>query len=97
MSYIYDDVLTDLTSLVSLYVENFKKIEDYSPLAALTNLEQLEISGPTLGSTPIRDLEFLRDMPNLLSFRNPCTTIRRKYTKEEIEKLKLDLYHLHFH
>jgi len=88
--------LTEMKNLVSLYIENFKRIADYSPIAKLQNLEQLVISGPILGNTPIQDLEFLRDMPNLRSFFHPGTTIKRKYTEEDWEKLRADLSHLKF-
>ena len=87
--------LGKLKSLVVLYVENMKRIEDYSPLTALSQLEQLIISGPTLGVTPIKDLEFLREMPNLLSIWIPNTTIRRKYTAEELADLRAALPKLH--
>jgi len=88
--------LTEMKNLVSLYVENFKRIEDYSILTKLQSLQQLVISGPNMGLTPIKDLDFLRDMPNLLSFFNPSTTIKKKYTKEEKEKLLAELTHLTF-
>lgn len=89
--------LTEMKNIVSLYIQNFKRIEDYSPITKLQNLEQLIIDGPNLGYTPIRDLEFLRDMPNLLYFSMPATIIRRKYTKEEKKKLRAELSHLNFH
>lgn len=79
--------ITRLEQLVVLYVENFKQIEDYSPLTALTHLEQLVISGSLYSSTPLRDLDFIRDMPSLASFGRLCTTLRKKYTKEEKEQL----------
>jgi hypothetical protein len=88
--------LTKMKNLASLHIENFKKIEDYSPLSQLQDLEELEISGPNLGCIPMHDLEFLRDMPNLRLFNYPAMTIRRKYTKEEKEKLRADLSHLNF-
>lgn len=75
--------LTALKNLIVLYLENFKRIDDYSPLTALDKLEQLVISGPILGSTPIKDLEFLRLMRNLGSIWTPNTTIIRRYTDEE--------------
>jgi len=88
--------LAEMKNLASLYVENFKKINDYSPLAALQNLEELDISGPNFGYAPIQDLEFLRDMPNLRVFSTIATTIKRKYTREEKEKLRAELSHLNF-
>ena len=65
-------------------MEGFKKIEDYSSLKSLEALEQLVIWGPVLGFTPIKDLEFLREMPNLRSISIGNVRLKRKYTKEEI-------------
>lgn len=79
--------LGNLKNLIVLYVENFKRIEDYSPLAILEKLEQLVISGPILGKTPIKDLEFLRDMQSLLSVWLPNTKIQRTYNSEELMNL----------
>ncbi len=79
--------LGNLKNLIVLYIENFKRIEDYSPIAALDKLEQLIISGPLYGNTPIKDFEFLREMQSLVSIRFPNTTIRRKYTSEELDSI----------
>lgn len=87
--------LTNMEHLVVLYVENFKRIEDYTPLMALHNLEQLVISGPILGNTPIKDLEFLRDMHSLVSVWLPNTTWRRKYTASKLESLREALPNLY--
>lgn len=87
--------LGNLKNLIVLYVENFKRIEDYSLLTALDKLEQLVISGPILGNTPIKDLEFLLEMKSLLSIWIPNTTIRRKYTFEELANLRISLPNLH--
>jgi Leucine-rich repeat (LRR) protein len=84
-------ILGNMKNLIVLYVENFKRIEDYSPLTALNKLEQLVISGPTLGSTPVKDLEFLREMRSLVSVWLPNTTLRRKYTSKELESLRVFL------
>lgn len=88
--------LGSLDNLIVLHVENFKKIEDYSPLISLNKLEQLVISGPILGNTPIKDLDFLYKMQNLVSLWLPNTALRRKYSKEEWERLRLALPNLHF-
>ena len=88
--------LGKLISLIVLRVQNFKRIEDYSPLIALDKLEQLIIEGPTLGNTPIKDYEFLREMPNLSSVWFPNTTIRKKYTSEELVNLRIALPNLTF-
>ncbi|MDF2843734.1 MAG: hypothetical protein K0R00_2160 [Herbinix sp.] len=87
--------LGSLDNLIVLQVENFKKIEDYTPLISLNKLEQLVISGPILGNTPIKDLDFLYKMKNLVSLWLPNTTLRRKYSKEEWERLRADLPNLH--
>lgn len=86
--------ITQLNNLVVLYLENFKRIEDYSPLAVLTNLEQLIISGPILGIAHIKDLDFLCDMPNLLSIWRPNTILRNKYSPEQQEHLRARLPNL---
>lgn len=88
--------LGNLNNLVVLRVENLKRIEDYSPLTALSKLEQLIISGPMLGKTPIRDYEFLREIPSLLSVWFPNTTTRRRYTSDELANLCRDLSNLTF-
>ena len=79
--------LEKLKNLIVLYIENFKRVEDYSLLATLDKLEQLIISGPTLGHTTIADLDFLREMQNLISFWKPNTIVKRKYTLEELNIL----------
>jgi len=75
-----------MKSLVALEVENFKRIEDYSTLAALQNLEQLTIRATILGRIVIKDLEFLREMPNLRSFATGAT-FRKKYKETELQAL----------
>lgn len=88
--------LGKMKNLIVLHMEGFKKIEDYSSLKSLEALEQLVIWGPVLGFTPIKDLEFLREMPNLRSISIGNVRLKRKYTKEEIRKLYSDLPNLHF-
>lgn len=84
-----------MKNLIVLYLENFKRIEDYSPLTALDKLEQLVISGPLYGNTPIKDLEFLREMQSLVSIWTPGTTIRKKYTSDELADLRMSLPNLY--
>ena len=86
--------LGQLESLIVLHIENFKKIEDYSPLTTLKNLEQLVILGPMYGRTPMQDLEFLRKMPNLRSILFSSITLRKKYTSEERVQLRAALPNL---
>jgi len=90
-------ILGKLTSLVVLHVVALKKIEDYSPLNTLSNLEQLVISGRLFGTTPtpIKDLEFLRAMQNLRSILVCHVRIRKKYSSEELSNLKLAVPNLH--
>ena len=78
--------ICNMKSLVALEVENFKRIEDYSTLAALQNLEQLTIRATILGRIVIKDLEFLREMPNLRSFAIGAT-FRKKYKESELQAL----------
>jgi len=87
--------LGKLKSLVVLEMTGFKKIEDYSPLITLDNLEQLVISGGTLQYTPLKDLEFLREMPNLRSIALGGISYRRKYSPREIADLRAALPNLH--
>ena len=88
--------LGKLKTLIVLCVENFKSVEDYSFLATLDKLEQLVISGPILGTVPIKDLDFLLDMKSLLSFWRPNTTLRKKYTDDELAALRSALPNLTF-
>ena len=88
--------LGNLKTLIVLHVENFKRMEDYSLLTALDKLEQLVISGPILGKTPIKDLDFLVNMQSLLSFWRPNTTLRKKYTSDEWATLRMSLPNLTF-
>jgi len=88
-------ILGEMKNLAVLHIEAFKKIEDFSPLASLDNLEQLVIVGPTLGRTPVSDLEFLRIMPNLRSVLVSNITLRKKYTSEELAGLRAALPNLH--
>ena len=83
-------VLSKLSSLIALHIEGFKKIEDYSPLTDLCNLEQLAIF-----NTPMKDLEFLRKMPNLRSIVVGGVKFRMKYTREELDDMLLTLPNLH--
>ena len=88
--------ICSLKSLVVLHVENFKRVEDYSALTALENLEELTIRARIFGRIAIKDLEFLRDMPNLRSFATGPTTLRKKYTKAELEALFASLPNLKY-
>jgi len=88
--------MCNLKSLVVLNVENFKRVEDYSALTALENLEELVIQANILGRIAIKDLEFLRDMPSLRSFATGATTFRKKYTKVELESLFASLPNLKY-
>lgn len=81
-------VLGELKNLVVLHIEYFKKIEDYSILANLTSLEQLDITGTVSSCTPIKDLEFLRDMPNLRSIFLGGVRLKRRYTEDEFDELR---------
>ena len=87
--------LGKLKSLVVLDMTGFKKIEDYSPLISLDALEQLAITGATLQYTPLKDLEFLREMPNLRSIVLGGISYRRKYSPDEIANLLAALQNLH--
>lgn len=75
--------------LIVLSLENFNRITDYSPLQKLNKLEQLVIMGPTLADTPIADLDFLRNMPNLASVWFPNTKIQKRYSDEDREILRV--------
>lgn len=62
--------LAGLNQLVALSVENFQKIGDYSPFAALQELELLSIEGDGLSPRYIHidSLNFLRNMKGLRAF-----------------------------
>lgn len=78
--------IPELKTLRVLFLGNFRKISDYSPLAQLSRLEQLVISGPTLGTITIENLDFVRRMPNLRSIWLPNTVPH--HTSEERELLR---------
>jgi len=84
-----------LKSLVVLEMSGFKKVEDYSLLIPLVNLEQLVTAGAILQYTPLKDLEFLREMPNLRSILLGGISYRRKYSPEELAGLRAALPNLH--
>jgi len=88
--------ICNIKSLVVLSIENFKRVEDYSPLIALEDLEQLEIHSNIMGRIAIKDLEFLREMPSLRSFATGATTFRKKYTEAELKDLFASLPKLEY-
>ena len=71
-------------ALVGLSLENFKRIEDYSLLTSLPNIAMLDIFSNLFGRIAVKDLDFLLNMPNLLSFAVSGATIRKKYTDEDL-------------
>ena len=81
------DPISKMKSLVSVVVENFKKIEDYSLLSELDALEQLQIGSGILQRIKVNDLEFLHEMPNLLSFAIGDASFKRKYTQMGLSEL----------
>jgi Leucine-rich repeat (LRR) protein len=88
-------ILGKMKNLIVLYIENFKRIENYAPLSTLNKLEQLVISGPILGRTPIIDIEFLRELKSLVTVWLPNTKFIRKYTSRELADLRSSLPLLH--
>lgn len=72
--------LCSLEKLLVLTIENFQKIEDYSGLKHLTQLETLYISGDSWApkNIHINDLEFLKEMTQLRSFSLFSTQVRNK-------------------
>ena len=80
--------ITQCQELVALYIENFKRITDYSPLQKLNRLEQLVISGPILADIPVADIDFIRHMPNLASVWFPNVRIVKRYSDEDRENLR---------
>jgi len=87
--------LGQLSNLIVLHVEGLKQIKDYSSLIALKNLEQLVITGPILGQTPVKDCDFLRDMPNLRSISLSNVNVMKKYSLQELSDLRASLPNLH--
>jgi len=86
--------LGKIESLVVLRIQAFNKIDDFSPLVTLDNLEQLVILGPVSKNAPMKDLEFLREMPNLRSILFGVK-LGRKYTAEELANLRAALPNLY--
>jgi len=86
--------ITKLRNLIVLYMQNFKRIDDYSQLVVLDKLEQLIISGPLLGSTPVKDLDFLKKMHSLLSVWMPNVVVSKKYSPDELANLRKDMPNL---
>jgi len=62
--------ISTLTCLKGLYVENFKKVQDYSSLSKLSQLESLTICGDSMGPQYIKvnKIDFLKDMTQLRYF-----------------------------
>lgn len=62
--------IAKLKKLQGLHIENYQCINDYSPLIALNELVSLEIYGDIWApkNIHIKDLEFLRHMPQLRRF-----------------------------
>lgn len=69
--------ITGLPELAVLYLENFKGIRDFSILGHLTRLEQLVLSGPSLGNLTVDNLDFLASMPELRSVWFPNVSLRK--------------------
>ncbi|MCL2215609.1 MAG: hypothetical protein FWB91_01185 [Defluviitaleaceae bacterium] len=63
-------------------------------MAELNNLEALTIASGTLQRVAVKDLEFLRKMPNLRVFGTGETTLRKKYTPAELAELREELPNL---
>ena len=76
--------IPEMESLRVLYLENFRKISDYSPLNRLADLEQLVISGPELGNITIGSMDFVCRMPNLRSIWLPNVTLRHTLAEREL-------------
>ena len=88
-------VLGELKSLAVLELRGLRGVEDYSALAGLENLEQLTISGPFYGTTPIKDLDFVQKMPNLRALFLNFVSIKKKFQGtiiDEMEKIAPNLY-----
>lgn len=81
-------VLGELKNLVVLEMEYFSKIEDYSILANLTSLEQLVITGTVSSCAPMKDFDFLRNMPNLRSIFLGRVRVKKRYTQDELDELR---------
>ena len=87
----------ELKNLVMLSVENFQKINDYSALVALDNLQMLSISGDVWSPQYIHidSVEFLSEMKQLRSFSLEVARVKSKdYTPilelENVEYLTVE-------
>lgn len=76
--------IPELEGLRVLYLENFRKVSDYSPLAQLSNLEQLVISGSVLCNIAIENLDFVCRMPNLHSIWLPNAVLCHPPAEREL-------------
>ena len=90
------EAISKLKNLVALSVENFQKINDYSPLIGLKNIESLSIEGDGLGPQYIHvnSLDFLTEMKQLRFFSFLTARLKSKdYTPilclENLEHLSL--------
>jgi len=90
-------VLGKLENLIVLHLTGFNKIEDFTPLANLKNLQQLIIigTGESKGRRArLQDLELLRELPKLRSFGFGNVEIYKEYTLEELADLRVSLPNL---
>ena len=78
-----------LSELIVLSLGSYKKFTDLTPLANLKKLEQLEY----IAGCKIKDLEFLRQMPNLRDLRL-YAKIEKEYTLDEVNSLITSLPNL---
>jgi len=88
--------IAKLKYLLALSVENFQKIDDYSPLIKLKNLESLSIEGDCFApkNIHVKSFDFLNDMKQLRHFNFLAGILKSKdYTPilnlENIEHLTL--------
>ena len=78
-----------LSELVALSLIDYKKFKDLTPLANLQNLEQLTY----FADCTIKDVDFLRQMPNLRDLRL-VVNLEKNYSLCELNTLMLSLTNL---
>lgn len=91
------DPLSHMTGLEWLDLENIRRIDDLSPLAGLTELRGLGVTGSTWTTQRVRTLQPLSGLTelrylSLVNLRSADGTLRPLYTLRKLEKVLLPLW-----
>lgn len=80
--------ITQCSDLRVLFLENTKRITDYSMLQKLKQLEQIVITGTLYSCVSVDDLDFVLHMPALSSLWLPNVRLLKSYSDTERETLR---------